>query len=193
MMCIDSGYNTSHVYDFCRKYSADRVVPVKGQDSLKQPVSTPKKVDIARSGKRIGKVKIWNVGSSHLKLELYSWLRLERENGVAPPCYCHFPQYAEQYFMGLTAEQYVEKTIHGFSRYYWVKKYERNEPLDCRVYARAAANLVGLDRLKPEKLEEMSGQQFRKKQQPETASEMPDSGKQQRPSKRNSRNDCMYW
>jgi phage terminase large subunit GpA-like protein len=34
----------------------------------------------------------------------------------------------------------------GYQVYEWVKKYERNEPLDCRVYARAAACVVGLDR-----------------------------------------------
>ncbi|MFV0311791.1 MAG: terminase gpA endonuclease subunit [Dysgonomonas sp.] len=34
----------------------------------------------------------------------------------------------------------------------WKKVYERNEPLDCRIYARAAANIVGLDRMKPEQL-----------------------------------------
>jgi phage terminase large subunit GpA-like protein len=105
MMCVDSGYNTTHVYDFCRKYGADRVVPIKGRDGLNEAVSMPKPVDIARSGKRIGSVKVRNVGSSFLKMELYSWLRLEKENGEPPPCYCHFPQYDERYFMELTAEQ----------------------------------------------------------------------------------------
>ena len=164
MMAIDSGYNTTHVYDFCRRFGADRVVPVKGQDSLGMPVSAPKTVDVTRSGKRIGRVRLWSVGSSFLKSELYSWLRLEKENGVPPPCYCHFPEYAETYFMGLTAEEQVKKIVRGYPRYEWVKSYERNEPLDCRVYARAAASIVGLDRLAPSVLESIGGRKSAKPQ-----------------------------
>ena len=33
----------------------------------------------------------------------------------------------------------------GFLTYSYEKIYDRNEPLDCRVYARAAINLVGID------------------------------------------------
>ena len=33
----------------------------------------------------------------------------------------------------------------GFLTHVYEKIYERNEPLDCRVYARAAVNLVGID------------------------------------------------
>ena len=158
MMAVDSGYNTSHVYAFCRRFSPDRVVPVKGQDSLGMVFSSPKTVDITRAGKRVGRVRLYGCGSSFLKSELYSWLRLEKdENGVAPPCYCHFPQYAEHYFRGLTAEEQVKKIVKGYTVYEWHKKYERNEPLDCRVYARVAASIIGLDRLRPEQLEMIGG------------------------------------
>jgi len=158
MMAVDSGYNTSHVYAFCRRFSPDRVVPVKGLDNLGMVFSAPKTVDITRSGKRVGHVRLYGVGSSFLKSELYSWLRLEKdENGAAPPCYCHFPQYAEHYFRGLTAEEQVKKVVKGYTVYEWQKKYERNEPLDCRVYARVAASIVGLDRLRPEHLEQIGG------------------------------------
>lgn len=34
MTCVDSGYNTAHVYNFCRKFSPNRVMAVKGQDNL---------------------------------------------------------------------------------------------------------------------------------------------------------------
>ena len=163
-MCIDSGYNTHHVYDFCRRYPSDRVIPIKGQDKLQMAASSPKAVDVTRSGKTVGKVKQWNIGVSFLKSELYAWLRLEKENDIPPPCYCHFPQYAEQYFEGLTAEHQVRKVIKGYPRYEWVKKYERNEPLDCRIYSRAAASIVGLDRLPAATLEAMSGLQPKKKQ-----------------------------
>ena len=38
------------------------------------------------------------------------------------------------------------KTKRGFTRLEWQKLRERNEALDCRVYARAAAWIAGVDR-----------------------------------------------
>jgi len=47
----------------------------------------------------------------------------------------------------LVAEQLVTvKTKRGFTRLEWQKLRERNEALDCRVYARAAAWIAGADR-----------------------------------------------
>lgn len=158
IMAIDTGYNTTHVYDFCRRFDALRVIPVKGMDSLGMAVSPPKTVDVTKAGKKVGKLRLWSVGVSFLKGELYSALRLEKDDkGVPPPNYCHFPEYDEHFFRGLTAEEQVKKIVRGYPRYMWVKKYERNEPLDCRIYARTAAAIVGLDRLKPEKLAALGG------------------------------------
>lgn len=157
-MAVDSGYNTMHVYTFCRRFDGSRVVPIKGQDSQGMAVLPPKTVDVTKSGKRVGKLRQWNVGSSFLKSELYACLRLEKDSdGVPPPNYCHFPEYDEHYFRGLTAEEQVKKVVKGYPRYAWVKRYERNEPLDCRIYARAAAVIIGLDRLSPAKLEALGG------------------------------------
>lgn len=159
VMAIDTGYNTSYVHEFCRKHDASRVFAVKGQDSLGIMVSAPRSVDVARSGKKVGKAKQWNIGVSLIKSELYAWLKLyKNEDGTVPDGYCHFPQYDPNYFRGLTAEV-VESKINkkGFRVYEWVKKYERNEPLDCRVYARAAAAIFGMDRFKEENWIEVSG------------------------------------
>jgi len=38
------------------------------------------------------------------------------------------------------------RTRRGFARLEWQKMRERNEALDCRVYARAAAWIAGADR-----------------------------------------------
>jgi phage terminase large subunit GpA-like protein len=47
----------------------------------------------------------------------------------------------------LVGEQLVTvKTKRGFSRLEWQKLRERNEALDCRVYARSAAWIAGADR-----------------------------------------------
>ncbi|MCD8173793.1 MAG: phage terminase large subunit family protein [Alistipes sp.] len=162
-MAVDTGYNTSHVYKFCRRFSIRRVIPVKGQDSLRMTFAPPKSIDKTGRGKDAGRTRLYNIGVSFLKEEIYANLRLEKDSeGVAPPGYCHFPQYDEHYFQGLTAEVMVKKSVRGYTRYYWEKIFNRNEPLDCRAYARAAASVVGLDRMKPEQLEEMGGNAVKK-------------------------------
>jgi phage terminase large subunit GpA-like protein len=40
----------------------------------------------------------------------------------------------------------VTKIVKGYRRHEWQKMRERNEALDCRVYARAAAGRIGIDR-----------------------------------------------
>ncbi|MDR2805834.1 MAG: phage terminase large subunit family protein [Dysgonamonadaceae bacterium] len=157
MMAIDSGgHKTSHVYDFCKRFSPNRVRAIKGMDNLNMPFSSPKQTNITKSGKKIGKKGVWGVGVSFLKSELYSYLRLEKDSeGNPPPGYCHFPEYPEHYFRGLTAEELVSKIVKGYTRYEWKKVYERNEPLDCRIYARAAAAMEGFDRMSKEQIQAM--------------------------------------
>lgn len=150
LMAVDTGYNTTEVYEFCRRFDYTKVIPVKGQDKQGIIIAPPKAVDYNVKGKKIGKLKVWNVGVSLIKSELYGWLRQERdEQGNAQAGYCHFPEYRQEYFRGLTAEQLEFKIEKGYKKYMWVKKYERNEPLDCRVYARAAASVIGVDRWEP--------------------------------------------
>lgn len=179
-MAVDSGYNTGEVHAFCRRFTQSKVLPIKGQDSLGLPVAPPKQIDYNRNGKKIGRLKQWNIGVSLLKSELYQWLLLEpKEDNVYPPCYCHFPQYPKSYFEGLTGEQYLAKTRK------WKKTYERNEPLDCRIYARAAANIVGLDRMKPQQLLKYGNVD-------ESAANIPATPKDEK-KKRRRRNIDSFW
>ena len=76
------------------------------------------------------------------KEELYRWLRLEgppdedlQQGQSFPPGYCHFRD---------NAEQVVAKIVKGYRWHEWQKMRERNEALDCRVYARAAARRIGV-------------------------------------------------
>lgn len=159
LMAIDSGYNTKFVYDFCRRFDVSRVIPVKGDNSYNQKtiVSSPRPVDVSRDGQRIGTIKVWTVGGALLKSELYSYLKKNiSEEGEIPRGYCHFPEYPPHYFKGLTGERLESKVVKGYPVHYWVKHYERNEPLDCRVYARAAASILGIDRLTPDQLDRRS-------------------------------------
>lgn len=148
---IDSGFRTSIVYDFCRRFSPNRVAPVKGLESQALVISPPRKVDTKRNGGKVARgLKYYTVGTSVIKTEIYAWLKLNKgEDGSAPPGYCHFPEYEPQYFKELTSEQVMFKLVRGHVREMWVKSPGiRNEPLDCRVYARAAAALAGMDRFK---------------------------------------------
>ena len=57
------------------------------------------------------------------------------------------------------AEQLVTvRTKRGFARLDWQKLRERNEALDCRVYARAAAWIAGADRWTDEKWRDLEDQ-----------------------------------
>jgi phage terminase large subunit GpA-like protein len=124
MLAIDTGFATQDVYAWCRKQEAGRVLAVKGVERAIAPV-----------------------GVSLLKSELYQWLKLQRgEDGLFPAGYCHFPQYEAEYFKQLTAEQLVTKTVKGYPKREWQKLRERNEALDCRIYARAAAITLGIER-----------------------------------------------
>jgi phage terminase large subunit GpA-like protein len=155
MSCIDSGYNTTKVYDFCNRFDQTKLIPVKGQDHQKVILSSPKAVNVNKAGKRAGTVKLWNIGVSLLKSEIYSLLKLnptEDEEGktIYPPGYCHFPQYSEEHFKRLTNEKLKFKMVNGLSKPYWDSENKRNEQLDCRVYARAAAAYLQIDRFKEE-------------------------------------------
>lgn len=149
MMAIDSGYNTQEVYNWVRRFPSNRVIAVKGMDGLTTIVATPKAVDVNFRGNTIRRgLRVWGVGTSVAKSELYGWLRQPKAiDGFADTFgYCHFPEYGEEYFKMLTAEQLVTKKVKGYSKVEWQKHRERNEALDCRVYARAAAAVCGLDR-----------------------------------------------
>ena len=92
----------------------------------------------------------------------------------------HFPEYGEDYFRQLTAEQLVaEKTRGGFVRLEWALIPGReNHVLDCRVYARAAASVLGLDRFRESDwlaLERATGQT------PAPASPTPEEAKREVP------------
>jgi len=150
MMAVDSGYNTQVVYDWCRKFPLSRVVAVKGQAHLETIVGHPKTVEMKMSGKKIKHgLKSWPVGSSLMKSELYGFLRQNaptNQDEPYPTGYCHFPEYEPAFFEMLTAEELMVKTVKGYKKFEWEKVRDRNEALDCRIYARAAASIVGLDR-----------------------------------------------
>jgi phage terminase large subunit GpA-like protein len=154
-MCVDSGFNTQEVYNFCREHPGQIVVPVKGQDNDRQKVMIrpPQVVDVKANGKKVGKVGLWNLGVSMIKQEVYGRLMLGlTAAGDTPPGYCFFPEdYDMTYFNMLASERLAKRlTPQGYYKFVWEKIQARNEALDCRVYARAAAAMLGLDRWRDE-------------------------------------------
>ena len=78
-------------------------------------------------------------------------LEVDDEKGF-PAGFCHFHEGCdEHYFKSLCSETLVtRRNAHGYTVRHWERSnYERNEVLDCRVYARAAASLAGVDRWDP--------------------------------------------
>lgn len=153
MLGIDSGYNTQQVYNWGRRHERNRVIAVKGVDHAMTMISNPTKVDVHHSGRRIARgYSVWPVGVSITKSELYGFLRLNIPEGNQPyPAgFCHFPEYDQEYFKQLTSEQLVTtknaKTGRQVLEWHVIPGRE-NHWLDARVYARAVAAIVGVDRM----------------------------------------------
>lgn len=149
---IDSGYEAQKVYNFCRRFSPKKVAPIKGDENLKQTISTPRKIDVKISGKTFRRgLSLWRVGVSIIKSELYGDLKQKIDDEVEfyPDGFVHFPEFDYEYFEQLISEERRIKTnSKGYSVQEWHKIRERNETLDLFVYNRAAASIFGMDRWK---------------------------------------------
>ena len=158
MMAVDAGYNTQMVYAFARRH-VGRVIAVKGVSTARTLIGAPTPVDVTIRGHRIARgAKVWPVGVDIAKAELYGWLRLNpptTESGDPYPAgYCHFPEHGEDFFRQLTAEHLVSSTKRtGYRHHEWqLIPGRENHCLDARVYARAAATVVGVERLAPRRV-----------------------------------------
>jgi len=133
---IDSGDQTTTVYQFVKPRQARRIFAGKGISGAGRPVV---KVSRRVSGKKTRSVDLYQIGVDDAKGIIYARLAIEEPG----PGYCHFPRERdEEYFAQLTAEKLVIKFSRGFPRKEWVKSRQRNEALDCRVYALAALKIL---------------------------------------------------
>jgi phage terminase large subunit GpA-like protein len=157
-LAIDTGYEAPAVYAWSRVAGPAQAVAIKGVDGFNRPapVAGPTHVDVNEGGKRLRRgARLWTVAVATFKSETYRFLRLAKRTdeeiaagAKCPAGYIHLPRGVDaEWVKQLVAEQLVTvKTKRGFSRLEWQKLRERNEALDCRVYARAAVWLVGADR-----------------------------------------------
>jgi phage terminase large subunit GpA-like protein len=148
---VDTGFSAATVYAQLRRLRDPRLLPIKGVDrwGSAAPVTGPTAVDVTESGRKVrGGLKIWTVAVSALKAELYRRLWLKREGDEFPAGWVHLPTWVDaEVVKQLVSEQLVTvKDRRGFSRQEWQKLRERNEALDCAVYARAALWVAGADR-----------------------------------------------
>jgi len=153
-LAVDSGFATMEVYQWARTQIGTRVMVIKGDARAPALLGQAAAPDVGPLGLKLRQgLRVWPVNSGMAKEELYRWLRQDKPTDEElamgsgyPPGYCHFPKYSEEYFKQLTAEQLVTKYVKGYRRHEWQKMRERNDALDVRSYARAAAGRVGMDR-----------------------------------------------
>lgn len=134
---IDSGHKTKAVYAFARQRVSRRIYAVKGgSDGEGMPLVT------TRHHKHY-RINLHTVGTDTAKVSIFDRVKID-EPGAR---YMHFPKgrgYTESYFKQLCSEKLQTYLERGVRRRRWVKRFERNESLDLRVYGLAA-----LDILKP--------------------------------------------
>jgi phage terminase large subunit GpA-like protein len=151
MLCVDSGYQSNTVYNWCRKYPMSRVRATKGSDAAVVVLGNSSSVDVTIRGNKMRKgFKVWTIGVSLAKNELYAWLGMDKPLDLEPypPAYCHFPEYSEEFFKQLTAESLMTKKVKGKTKFHWEKIRDRNEALDCRILARVGSMALGIERIK---------------------------------------------
>jgi phage terminase large subunit GpA-like protein len=204
-LAVDTGYQAPAVYAWARRAGHAQVIPVKGVEGFNRaaPIAGPTHVDATEGGKKLRRgARLWIVAVATFKSETYRHLRLVKpsdeelaDGAKIPAGFVHLPRGTDaEWVKQLVGEQLVTvKTKRGFTRLEWQKLRERNEALDCRVYARAAAWIAGADRWPEAKWRDLE-QQLAKPgaagEQEETEAEnavTPEAGLVRRASNRNGR------
>lgn len=136
---VDSGYGTHEVYRWVMQQRQDFAFALDGRgDPLLPPLGTPSRRDVDFSGRKVGSVLVWPVGTHGLKLEHYEAVRraIEGRGGL------NLPRWAgEEYCAQLCSEFLATvQPRRGAVKRVWMRiKGVRNERLDTAVYARALA------------------------------------------------------
>ena len=146
--CVDSGYLTHDVYMQVRKRKHLNMFAIKGQAGAgKLFVNRPRHMEISYRGQVIERgIKLYVLGVDSGKETLYHRTKIETPGSK----YINFPAGLDtNYFQGFCSEIQVKKHRAGQVYFAWEKLpgVHRNEPLDCALYALAAAHLAGLTRM----------------------------------------------
>jgi phage terminase large subunit GpA-like protein len=146
LAAVDTGHNTQEAYAFCRRYPRVAMA-IKGSSKRGEPIcaSRPSAKDVSYRGETIKRgVKLWLLGTDTAKDWIHNRLKVQQPG----PGYWHFPLgVGEDYYRQITSEKKETRFVNGFPLRIWTKKDgDRNEALDCEVYALAAIVRLGLDR-----------------------------------------------
>ncbi len=136
---VDSGDGTftKDVYDFTKRRERMRVFSAKGRGGIGVPfIGVPSRSNIAGA-------MLYTLGVDSGKTAVFSRLDIAEEG----PNFVHYPMQAEygfgeNFFKQLTAEVFEQHYEKGKLKTGWRKVRERNEALDCAVYATAAMELL---------------------------------------------------
>lgn len=137
--CIDSGdgLSTNDVYRFTRARERRRFFSIKGRGGVGLP--------LIGKPSRVGNEKALLIP---LGVDAGKQIVMGRLDVTQPgPNFVHFDEspisgFSEEFFRQLTAETLERKFEKGQVTMRWVKTRERNEALDCSVYATAALELL---------------------------------------------------
>lgn len=140
LACIDSGFNTSYVYEFCE--SRRWAIPIKGVPGAGRPLIEDDRKRLARLRKRNKRSFVVEpIGVDQGKAILFSRLKQSQPG----PGTVHFPlldHFDDDYFGQIAAEKLVTEVKAGKPRHVWKQIRPRNEALDCLNYALAAYRLA---------------------------------------------------
>ena len=165
-IALDTGFATQEAYAFVRSMRDARLMAIKGVARGAALVGSPTAVDANVNGRKLRRgMKLFTVVGGIAKLEFYNNLRKGadvEEDGVTlryPPGFVHLPKVDAEFVQQLCAEQLVSRRDrNGFQHREWQKMRERNEALDCYVYARASASVAGLNRFEERHWRELEKQ-----------------------------------
>lgn len=143
-MDANDPFSTSAVYEFTSNWA--NAAPIRGAGQLKKRknekedhIDEQSQANVKRFRwvKADNDIKVCMISTVYYKGLLYRRLKITRNEGNdQSPGYCDFPlSYPDSYFKGLTSE---ERLIDGS---FHCPAGKRNEQLDCRVYALAAADV----------------------------------------------------
>ena len=151
--CIDSGYITQDVYAQVKKRKHQHCYAIKGAAGENRPlVSRPTYQEMNYRGKVIKQgIRLYTLGVDTAKQTLYARSKIEKPGAK----YINFPNNLDvNWYEGFCSEVMVTKHRYNQPYYVWEKlPGVDNEPLDCAIYALAAAYLAGVTRVRWSKLE----------------------------------------
>lgn len=129
---IDAGYQPSRVFGYTKARRGNNIFATKGKSVYAGPFVGKG----SWQGEKPNRAIEYALNTDEGKTTHFNRLRIPKPG----PGYMHFPShYSENYFKGLAGEEKQIKRQRGvIVGYRWVKTYERNEPLDCRIENMAA-------------------------------------------------------